>query len=722
MRQISSSSTTSATTLVLALLGCCAVVAASQEQRQQPLPSVHCENPKNAIVAENCRQGSPSSEWDVNGAGDPSIQGFSTDISYNVGDTAKFKIDTPSTNYRIDIYRFGYYGGMGARLHATVKPLVQLPHVQPPCRTDNTTWEYECHAWDVTAEWPIPKDTVSGVFVARLVRMDGQPNTWRTDNSQAQDDPRFAMPGGASMKPPQPQPHAYGALGMGKLRNRMREPRASHIYFVVRNDASTSDIVVQTADLVWQAYNNAGGTSTYGSIDPANPRPRCYKASLNRPLNTRHVRPVNAYLGSEYPIDRFLEANGYDVTYMAGVDTDRYGARLLFPRHKVFISQGHDEYWSQQQRDNVEAARDKGMHLVFLSGNEMYWRVRWEDNYRTMVVYKESQSPVKIDPVGTEWTGTFRDSRPINPLGPQPENAITGTIFTINAWRNDPLVVPGRYGRLRQWRGTKLATMMPNERTVLFRGILGHEMDEDIDNGFRPAGLIRLSETEVENCMYIQDFGSTFDSGSATHHLVMYRAPSGAIVFGAGTVQWGWALDGNHDSESGVPAPVVNHLNTRVGLDIVAPDVSIQQFTVNFLADMGAQPATLYEHLQRARGPHDTLPPVCHVDVIEYHPESGTVTVSAFASDVGGHVAAVEIKLPGDRWHPANPASEDDSSWYYQVTVPDEAHVPKTAFCRAVDDSLNIGEAFEFTEPPGAPETLYDVSGHREGDGYEKEL
>ena len=29
--------------------------------------------------------------------------------------------------------------------------------------------------------------------------------------------------------------------------------------------------------------------------------------------------------------------------------------------------------------------------------------------------------------------------------------------------------------------------------------LLGHEWDEDLDNGFRPQGLIRLSETHVDN-------------------------------------------------------------------------------------------------------------------------------------------------------------------------------------------------------------------------------
>ena len=59
------------------------------------------------------------------------IQGFATDISVNRGQTVNFKIDTNATNYRLDIYRMGYYGGMGARKVATVNPSATLPQNQP---------------------------------------------------------------------------------------------------------------------------------------------------------------------------------------------------------------------------------------------------------------------------------------------------------------------------------------------------------------------------------------------------------------------------------------------------------------------------------------------------------------------------------------------------------------------------------------------------------------
>ena len=85
---------------------------------------------------------------------------------------------------------------------------------------------------------------------------------------------------------------------------------------------------------------------------------------------------------------------------MAGVDADRYGSLLL--NHKLYLDAGHDEYWSGQQRTNVQAARDAGVNLAFWSGNEMYWRTRWGNSissdataYRTLISYKETWAPVE---------------------------------------------------------------------------------------------------------------------------------------------------------------------------------------------------------------------------------------------------------------------------------------------------------------------------------------
>ena len=159
------------------------------------------------------------------------------------------------------------------------------------------------------------------------------------------------------------------------------------------------DLLFQTSDTTWQAYNDYGGNSLY----EGSPAGRAYKVSYNRPFDTNAETPEDFVWNAEYPMVRFLEANGYDVSYTTGVDTERRGN--LITRHKTFLSVGHDEYWSGGQRANVEAARAAGVNLAFFSGNEVFWKTRWENSiagastsHRTLVTYKETHANAKIDP------------------------------------------------------------------------------------------------------------------------------------------------------------------------------------------------------------------------------------------------------------------------------------------------------------------------------------
>ena len=657
-----------------------------------------CANPANEIVAENCLEGHPPTEWDINSYGDPSIQGFGTDIAINRGETIEFKIDTDSDDYRIDIYRMGYYGGMGARRVDSFDPSATLPQVQPECLRGEIpvlaegggleTWPaplVDCGNWAVSASWQAPEDATSGIYFARLVRED--PIEGWIKNDQFEPTPL----------PPTGMDSLWEAPGFrAVMRNPLREARASHIYFVVRDDDGESDMLFQTSDLTWQAYNRYGGHSVYGRLNPERLRlhggePRAPKVSYNRPFETRHYRAVNKVFNSEYPMVRWLERNGYDVSYSSGIDTDRRGEELL--EHKVFLSVGHDEYWTGRQRRNVEAARAAGMHLAFFSSNEVYWKVRWETSidgsgqpYRTLVTYKDSQDHRRLDPV--EWTGEFRDHRSINAEGPWPENALTGTLFTVNAWRNDPIIVDSEFADLRFWRNTEVARLRPGERYVSIKGILGHEWDSDIDNGFRPPGLFRVAATTIDNTLYCVHPGRDCETATATHHAVLYRHESGALVFGSGTLQWSWGLDAHHDTETGVPPERQNGADTRVGVDPHGPDLVLQQATLNLFADMGVQPATMQADLVPATASTDGVAPTSSFDAPSApDAETGMVTISGTASDSGGGVvAAVEVSLDGGAtWHPAH----GRTSWSYEydpAAVGDQVSI----MSRAVDDSGNI--------------------------------
>ncbi len=586
-----------------------------------------CGSPANAIVAENCLPGNPQSEWDISGAGDTSIQGFATDISVDKGDTVGFKITTDATNYTVDIYRIGYYDGAGARLIATVVPSASLPQSQPECLEDTSTGLIDCGNWSASASWVVPTTATSGIYFAKLTRADT---------------------GGAS-----------------------------HIVFVVRDDSGTSDILFQTADTTWQAYNNYGGNSLYTGA----PAGRAYKVSYNRPFTTRSVDGGQDWVfNAEYPMVRWLEANGYDVSYFTGVDTDRLGALLL--NHKMFLSIGHDEYWSAAQRSNVEAARDAGIHLAFFSGNEIFWKTRWEtaidgsgQTYRTLVCYKETSSNGFIDPQSPPgWTGTWRDPRFSPPGdGGRPENALTGTMFRVNAG-GAAIQVPAADGKLRFWRNTSVANLADGATATLAGSTLGYEWDEVPDNEFRPAGLMLMSSTTVNNVQVLLDYGSTYGIGSATHNLTLYRHAGGALVFGAGTIQWSWGLDGNHD------------------LGGSTPDVRMQQATVNLFADMTVQPASIRAGLVAASASTDLQSPTSSIStpaVGSSIPVASPVTISGGAVDSGGGVvAAIEVSVDGGAsWRPAT----GREAWSYTWTPVQTG--PVTILARSVDDSGNIETA-----------------------------
>jgi hypothetical protein len=87
----------------------------NQQGNEQCLKDTQSTQSSSSIIHENSLQGTPSNEWDINGSGDPSIQGFTTQTSYGNLDNVEFKVNTTSTNWTIEIYRMGWYDGLGAR-------------------------------------------------------------------------------------------------------------------------------------------------------------------------------------------------------------------------------------------------------------------------------------------------------------------------------------------------------------------------------------------------------------------------------------------------------------------------------------------------------------------------------------------------------------------------------------------------------------------------------
>jgi hypothetical protein len=625
----------------------------------------------NPIALENEKPGTPQSVWQVDpGEDSATIVGFTTAISTNVGGTVNFKIDnlTGVANYQINIYRLGYYGGDGAALAATLQHQATSAVVQPAAIVNPTTGEVDAGNWQVTDSWAIPSNATSGVYVANIV-----------EGSQV-----FQIP------------------------------------FVVKNPNSTSDIVFQTSDETWQAYNGWGGANLYGGNGPSDPPANAggeaipgaaFAVSYNRPIVTRDsigqfAGPQDSLFGAEYSAIYWLEQNGYDVSYISGMDAATNGSLLL--NHKIFMDAGHDEYWTDSQVANVEAAKSAGVSLVFLSGNEVFWQTQFAPSIdgsgtanRTLVSYKDSHFESLINPTG-QGTGTFE--APLSWGGANmPSNALTGEVFSVDQTPTlGRITIPYDMTQLRIWRNTSVAATAPGQTASLEPGLLGYEWDSSPDNGFMPAGLIDVSSTTLLEPTVNSQFGNVDGSGTATHNLIEYRDPtSGALVFGAGTVFWSWGLSSQHD-----PGPDGNTTTT---------DPNVQQAMVNVFADMGVQPQTLQASLVIASASTDHTPPASKIMNVSATSvvEGGTVTVTGTAADVGGVIGGVQISTDGgNTWHPTSGQIGTQSViWTYTFTAP--APGTYSIETRAVDDSLNLetpGSGTAYSVTPSAAISLFSSS------------
>ena len=476
-----------------------------------------CANP---VACENQLPGTPQSVWDISHGDGATIQGFADPFSVNVGGTINFKIESPATSYTVDIYRMGYYGGDGARKITSLTPNISVTRSQPACNVTSSTGLIDCGNWGVSASWTVPANTVSGVFFALLSRTDGTSDV-------------------------------------------------NQIPFVVTNNASTSNIVLMTNDTTWQAYNDWGQGTTPKSINPGGGNSlyfgnatatanspmtagRAVAVSYNRPFASRFDTTYGQdfFFSMEFPMVEFLEQNGYDVSYVSSADVDADTGGQMLSQHKMFMTVGHSEYWSAGMRSAVTAARDAGTSLGFFAGNLMWWKVRWANSqygnepYRTMIAYKESLDNAQTDPSDPPtWTGEWRDPRfaYTGDDSGQPENALTGQLWFVNCC-SYAMQVPAAYSKLRFWRNTSVAQLQSGRRP---RCPMRHSVmsgTSDIDNGFQPPGLIRMSSTTENVDQLLLDYSEDIGTGPATNHLTLYRASSGALVFDAGTVQWSWGL------------------------------------------------------------------------------------------------------------------------------------------------------------------------------------
>jgi len=429
------------------------------------------------------------------------IKGYASATSVNPGESITFYVTVnPAQQYTMDVYRMGWYQGLGGRLMQSIGPLQGV--AQPACPADSVTGLIECD-WTASYTLTVPPNWTSGVFMVQLTNAQGYQN---------------------------------------------------YITFVVRDDARVADILFQQAVATYQAYNNYPGDSATGKslydfnsygANTVTGTPRAAKVSWNRPYT---AQGTGQFFNWDYYFVRWLEQSGYDVKYSTDVDTHENSERLL--NSKVFLSGGHNEYWSKAMYDGVQQARDAGVHLGFFGADAVYWQVRFEASPlsgaadRVLVGYKDRT----IDPVqGPTTTILWRNLN-------RPEQQLMGVQFSGSidiSSPNAPYVVQNSSSWVYAGTGLADGDSIP--------GIVGYEMDSSMSSAPLP--------TAVAGTYQVLSQSPFTDSGGATviANSSIYQAPSGAWVFGAGTVSWSLGLD----------------------LDGVV-DPRIQRITANLLKQFGA--------------------------------------------------------------------------------------------------------------------------------------
>lgn len=444
------------------------------EAGREPISSADHPNP---AAVENQKPGSAS--WQLtNPAANREIEGYASATSVNRGESISFFVNTSEAAFDLEIFRMGWYGGAGARAMTAPR---SLPGAQQPVpQADPDTGLIECQwAESYTLTVPAePDDWASGVYLVKLTGSDS-----------------------------------------GKQ---------SYIIFVVRDDERKSDLLFQSSVNTYEAYNDWGGQSLYS-------KPRAFKVSFNRPYTRGHGS--GDFLRWEYNMVRFLEREGYDVTYSTDVDTHVQAIDPL--SHNGFLIVGHDEYWTWQMRQHVREARNSGVSLGFFGANACFWQNRYEHSpatnapHRTLVCYKTdayTKDPDYTTPGRKHLTTVTWRNPPLN----QPEADLVGVMYDWNLGSpNTDMVIHDA----SHWvfKGTGLHD---GDRLA---GLVGYEADRIAKSS--PCNTELLAHSPCSGASRSDGEPKEKSSLRRAADMTVYTSLHCGVVLATGTMQWNWGLD-----------------------------------------------------------------------------------------------------------------------------------------------------------------------------------
>jgi hypothetical protein len=451
----------------------------------------------NEVVGENALPG--STDWQRQRGGD--IEVYGTQIGALPGGEVDLHVST-AFRYRVLVYRLGWYGGAGARQVAclptctTDEAGVRQPPPGPPPGAAEAP---------ITAGWPVTDvvhtdpSATSGYYLVEALLTTGP--------------------------------------AAGKV---------ATTFFILREapTAHPSQVLVQVPVNTWEAYNSWGGRSLYPFTGP-----RMYRVSFERPFGFLAQSPF----WWEIQLVRFLEREGYDVSYQTDNDTNDDPASLL--RHRLVVVAGHDEYWTTNMRDAFDTAVADGTNLAFMGSNDGYWHVEYENGGQTIFGYKSLYDP---NPMLAQKTAMWRE------IG-RPECALMGVQHQFLTVQTRPLdYTVTAAGAADPWlAGTGLQT------GDTISSIVGRE--HDVINPY-PQSCFHPGLT----VLFHYDGKGVDENADA----VRFTAPSGARVFASGAQKLSWALDDWR------PGGTISPPIAVAGDDTAPVDPRMQAFMRNALNDL----------------------------------------------------------------------------------------------------------------------------------------
>lgn len=336
------------------------------------------------LIAENAKPGTLN--WICNHVQpNHALEGFASQVSAVAGDDVALFINTTARAVQTQVYRMGYYQGLGGRLLLQTDFVTATP--QPPSVT-NSLGTVSC-PWKPTMNLNITKDWPPGCYLLKLVGSGGE---------------------------------------------------QQFVPLTIRNDASMASYVIQNSVTTWQAYNLWGSYSLYygpagrGGQDFAN---RARVVSFDRPYPQNWASGAADFVGNELPLLFQLERLGLDLTYWT--DVDLHARPELLMNHRCLFSLGHDEYWSQPMRQGAAQANANGVNLAFLGANACYRQIRMEPSpngpNRLQVCYKSaSEDPLARQ--SPELATVNWGQAPVN----QPESTLIGSMYQSVGAKADTVV------------------------------------------------------------------------------------------------------------------------------------------------------------------------------------------------------------------------------------------------------------------------------------------